>query len=294
MNSPPDFSKEDLKGSPTEFAPGAWVLGHRHYAGGMLGSSFSTCYFELGRESRIFSVRDHSQDFLHSNFPFLSGISTNIVLNNRCFVFKLKLREALGGVSAGKDALFVFGLGNDGAIEGVKRLENQTGLKAVALLCNGGGHHIYIKNWYDAFPAPFQVWVCPTKVPGTSNGQRLQKDYPDRWMLVDNSTTDHHVHQLLKYFGSGDNLQVDCILFNQLYGYSDKTSGESGCHQSPEAKVGDNGFKHVFKALTALGGDVSTPTDDTIFYHMPSGLIITGHHWEFCYYPKGYEVSCGC
>lgn len=222
--------------------------------------------------------------------PIHPGISQNIVLNNRCFVFKLKLREALGGVSAGNDALFIFGLGNNGAIKGVKDLEEQTGLKAVALLCNGGGHHIYVKNWYDAFPAPFEVWVSPTKVPGTSNGQRLQEDYPDRWILADNSTTEHHVHQLRKYFGSGDNLQVDCVLFNQLYGYSDKTSGESGCHQSPEAEVKANGFKKVFSTLTALGGDQSTPTDDTVFYHKPTGLLITGHHWEFCYYPKGFDV----
>ena len=34
MSSPPDFSKEDLKGTPAEFAPGAWVLGHAHFAGG--------------------------------------------------------------------------------------------------------------------------------------------------------------------------------------------------------------------------------------------------------------------
>ena len=36
MSSPPDFSKEDLKGTPAEFAPGAWVLGHAHFAGGAI------------------------------------------------------------------------------------------------------------------------------------------------------------------------------------------------------------------------------------------------------------------
>ena len=34
MGSPPDCSKEDLKGSPAEFAPGARVLGRSHHAGG--------------------------------------------------------------------------------------------------------------------------------------------------------------------------------------------------------------------------------------------------------------------
>lgn len=36
MSSPPDFNKEDLKGTPAEFAPGAWVLGHAHFAGGAI------------------------------------------------------------------------------------------------------------------------------------------------------------------------------------------------------------------------------------------------------------------
>ena len=110
MASAPDFSKEDLIGTAAEFAPGAWVLGHAHYPGGM---------------------------------------TKNMVLNNRCFVFKLKLHESLGGVAAGDDALFVWGLGNEGAIKGVKDLEEKTGLKAVALMCNGGGHHIYLKLWCE-------------------------------------------------------------------------------------------------------------------------------------------------
>lgn len=68
----------------------------------------------------------------------------------------------MGGIKAGKDALLIYGLGKDKIIQGVKDLESKTSLKAVALLCNGGGHHIQIKKWYNAFPE-MQVWVCPTK-----------------------------------------------------------------------------------------------------------------------------------
>ena len=46
MSSPPDFSKEDLKGSPAEFAPGAWVLGNAHFAGGAILQSFDHSTFD--------------------------------------------------------------------------------------------------------------------------------------------------------------------------------------------------------------------------------------------------------
>lgn len=29
--------------------------------------------------------------------------------------------------------------------------------------------------------------------------------------------------------------------------------------------------------------------DEPVFFHKASGLIITGHHWEFTYAPKGYQ-----
>lgn len=117
----------------------------------------------------------------------------------------------------------------------------------------------------------------------------MQKEYPERWELVDNSTTEHHAQQLLKYFGSGDDLQIDCIIFNQLYGYSDKTSGESGCQCSPEHEMKEKTTtKEFFNTIGMLTSDFSTPQDDVVFFHKASGLIITGHHYEFSYMPKGY------
>jgi hypothetical protein len=213
----PDFSKEDLKATPVEIADGAWLLGEAHNPAGML----------------------------------------NQTVNNRAFVYKLKLKEDLAGVKAGKDVLFVFGLGMSGVIASVKKLEKETGCKAVAMMCNGAGHHIALEHWYEAFP-DMAIWVCPTKVPGTVNGKELIRKYADRWELVDNTTTPHHAHQLLKYFGSGDDLQVDCIIFNQLFFYSDETSCSIGmlenAHSKP--KLFSNGF--VFKDMGKLMGDHST------------------------------------
>lgn len=83
-------------------------------------------------------------------------------MNNRSFVFKLKLKESLEGVAAGKDVLFVYAPGGQRIIDGVKQLEKDTGLKAVALMNNGGGHHVFLRLWYDQFPE-MSIWVTPTR-----------------------------------------------------------------------------------------------------------------------------------
>ena len=69
----------------------------------------------------------------------------NMSLNNRSFAFKLTLKKDLDGVKKGRECLFLYGLGGKGTIEGVKKLQDETGLKAVALLCNGSGHHTYLR-----------------------------------------------------------------------------------------------------------------------------------------------------
>ena len=201
-------------------------------------------------------------------------------MNNRAFAFKLELKKPLGDVSSGHDVLFIWGIGNDMVIEGGKTLEEQTGLKAVALMCNGGGHHLYLKHWYDNFPS-MRIWVCPTKVPMTLNGQRLQKEYPSRWELVDNTTVPHHAYQLLDYFGGGDDMQVDCIVFNQFMGYDDKTSGESGaCQWIDDHTPKENVTTGEFMKSMGVLQNMSCRTDDIMFFHKPTKLLITGHHFE--------------
>ena len=241
----PDFSKEDLEGTPVEVCPGVYVCGEAHHPAG----------------------------------------TQNLNWNNRSFLFRLTLKKNLGGAKAGDEVLFVNGLGKQATIDKVKVLEKEIGLKVVALLCNGGDHHISIKLWYDAFP-DLRVWVCPTRVPTTSNGQRLIKEYPDRWELADNTTNPHHVYQLHDYFGD----QVDCVLFNQLYCYSDKSGKECGSWCAPEEKGKLYSNTEAFSQLIfGLFTDFSARNDEPVFFHKASGLIITGHHWEFTCAPKGYE-----
>lgn len=113
--------------------------------------------------------------------------------------------------------------------------------------------------------------------------------YPDRWQLYDNSTTPNHCHQLLKYFGSGDDMQVDCVIFNQFFGYSDATAAASGLRSktddSPD-KVYTSG--DVVKSVMPVMTSKEEPIDDTCFFHKASGMLITGHHYEFAYFPIGW------
>ena len=245
-----DFSKETLDGRAALVYPGVWVIGELHYAGGL----------------------------------------KNTKVNNRAFVMQLTLREDLAGITKGNECLFVHGCAGKTTIHAVKQLEKETGLKAVALLNNGGAHHTYIKLWYDAFP-DMKIWVTPTKIPNTANGEFLMQKYSDRWELADNTTTPHHVHQVLKYFGKGNDMQVDCILFNQLYIYKDCKSGAAGIWQHPDQEPKLVGNLYPFTHFAKVIADVSQNTDDTIFFHRKSNVIFTGHLFEFSYVPVRHVTN---
>lgn len=196
----------------------------------------------------------------------------------------MTLKESLGGVAKGKDCLFIFGAHANP--QSIKDLEKETGLKAVALLNNGGGHHIALKPYYEQFP-DMSIWITPTRVPTTINGTELRQQFKDRWELADNSTHPHHIYQLEKYFGD----QVDCVLFNQLMAYPDKKSAEVGNYKNSEDKPTKVGVWEFITKRASLFKMADTRNDDTVFYHKNSKLIITGHHWEFAYIPpSGYEL----
>ena len=132
-----------------------------------------------------------------------------------------------------------------------------------------------------------KIWVCPTKPPSTANGKYLMEKYPDRWELADNTTTEHHVHQLFEYFGGGpgdeDGLQVDCVVFNQLFGYPDAFWTDPDC----EPIIYSN--KEFFTKFIPANLDKSQNMDDVMFYYKKSKLLITGHHYEFSYCPCGHQ-----
>ena len=131
--------------------------------------------------------------------------------------------------------------------------------------------HIYLKHWYKSFP-DLHIWLCPTRAHHTKNQQDIQKEYPDRWELADNTTTPHHVQQLLDYFDG-----VDVVLFNQLFVHADHRGGtwrECG----DETKKFSN--LDLFKSVMPTIGAQDSASDEPAFYYAPLKLIVTGHQWE--------------
>ena len=132
-----------------------------------------------------------------------------------------------------------------------------------------------------------QIRLCDsTSVPQTSNGEYLRKEFKDRWELADNTTVPYHVYQLLKFFGSGDDLQVDCILHDQLYMYADKHANDCGFTWSSHKDFEENKIMPAMTFLSVVPGLIGTPAahaDEPLFYHKESGLVISGHQLEFQY-----------
>ena len=73
------------------------------------------------------------------------ALNKTMEVNNRTFVFRLKNK-------AGEDVLFVFGCASQAAVDAVKKLEQDTGLKVAWVVSNGGAHHMFLDLWYQAFP----------------------------------------------------------------------------------------------------------------------------------------------
>ena len=105
------------------------------------------------------------------------GLNEALELNNRVFVFRLKNKS-------GEDTLLVFGACGPTSIEAVKKLEEQTGLRVSWIVGNGGGHHLFLGLWYEAFPNA-RILVPARRIPSTRNGEELQQKYADRWLPVD-------------------------------------------------------------------------------------------------------------
>jgi hypothetical protein len=204
-----------------------------------------------------------------------AGRNAAFQVNNRTFVFRLNDK------TAGADVLLVFGCANPPAIDAVKKVAADTGLKVAWIVGNGGAHHMFLSLWYDAFPDA-RVLVPAKRVPFTRNGMELAERYADRWELLHGPRP----AQLVEAFGD----QIDTVVFDQLFSYSDQRAAELGGaknHESPEVKVG--GLK-MMKTMGTMMSDVSQPNDELFLFHAASGLAIAGHNFQFIYKPKGYKA----
>ena len=87
----------------------------------------------------------------------------------------------------------------------------------------------------------------------------------------------------LKSFGD----EIDIVIFDQLFGYTDETSCETfegGALDHSSKPTSYGGLKMMMK-FGSLMKDVSQPTDEVTFFHKKSGLVIEEHNYQFFYSP---------
>lgn len=203
------------------------------------------------------------------------GLNHAMELNNRTFVFRLREK------SSGREVLVVFGHADGRAIDAVKALETQTGLEAAWIIGNGGGHHLFLDLWYEAFPKA-RILVPAMRIPHTANGKALSQKYPDRWELMHGPRP-----KVLDEFGD----QIDLAIFDQLHQYKDETSiagGSAKDHASPPSNVG--GFS-LLKRMGPMMKDMSQRNDEVFLFHRAAGLAIAGHNFQLSFIPKGYKPA---
>ena len=90
-------------------------------------------------------------------------------VNNRCLVFRLK--EAGGG----QVLLVANAVDPAQSLDEVRRLERETGLAVGYVLSVGGGHHLHMDPWIEAFPGA-KILLPPVRVPRTRHGRLLMQN----------------------------------------------------------------------------------------------------------------------
>jgi hypothetical protein len=166
-------------------------------------------------------------------------------INNRCLIFRLNDR--------GTPVLLVVNAVDPAAIPEVKRIENETGLRVKYVVSPGGGHHLLMAAWHDAFTEA-RVLLCPVRVPRTANGQKL--------MACDRVATLDLEDPLPQFRG-----QLDAVVFHGYNGPRDRPApGEGG----PEPSMFGLMYKMLFQC--------DDPVDELWLHHRASGTVIGGEN----------------
>ncbi len=176
-------------------------------------------------------------------------------INNRCLVFRLN-------DSDGQPILLVANAVDPAQSLGeVRRLEGETGLPVRYILSVGGGHHLHMDPWIDAFPEA-KVLLPPVRVPRTRHGQILMKKAQVATMDLDDP--------LPQFRG-----QLEAVVFHGLVGFPD--------HQTP-AEGGSDGILSMVKMMAMMMSGPSDPVDELWLHHVPTGMVIAGENLAW-YYP---------
>lgn len=175
-------------------------------------------------------------------------------INNRTVV--LRLRDQ----SLGRPVLLVAN-GSDPAqaVSEVRRIALETGLPVRYVVSPGGGHHLTLDRWHEAFPEA-QILVPPTRIPRTRNGARLMQLPRVKAMdLAD---------PLPQFRG-----ELEAVLFHGLLGSRDHHGPGEGGSDSFFAFV--RGMMKVMKAVD--------PADELWLFHRATGTVLAGENLAWMY-----------
>lgn len=177
-------------------------------------------------------------------------------INNRCFVFRLNDPNAGGPV-----LLVANAVDPAQSLDEIGRLERENRLQVRYVLSVGGGHHLHMDPWVDAFPEA-RILVPPVRVPRTNHGQKLMK-------LPRVSAMD--LNDPLPQFRG----QLDALIFHGLVGFPD--------HQTPGEGGSDSMFA-MMKVMAMMMKGPKDPVDELWLHHAASGTVIAGENLAW-YYP---------
>jgi hypothetical protein len=179
------------------------------------------------------------------------GLSKSFaVINNRCLVFRLNER--------GSPVLLVVNAVDPGVIPEVRRIEKETGLRVRYVVSPGGGHHLMMQPWHDAF-GEAEILLCPVRAPRTANGQKLMALPRVRAMDLEDPLPQFHG-------------QLDAVIFHGMVGFRDQPApGEGG----PEPSM----FRMMYHTMFHR----DDPVDELWLCHRASGTVIGGENLGWMY-----------
>jgi hypothetical protein len=180
-------------------------------------------------------------------------------INNRCLVFRI--------VEDGAPRLLVINGVDASAIAEVKQLEQRTGLIVSYVVSPGGGHHVLLPPWVEAFPKA-SVLVGPERIPRTASGKKLLS--MPRVSTFDPSAV------LPQLRG-----QLEFVSFRGLFAAPD--------HQSP-GEGGRDGVLMMLNLMLAMLFRMKDPVDELWTFHVPSRTLIGGENLGWMY-PKAEHAK---
>jgi hypothetical protein len=180
-------------------------------------------------------------------------------INNRCLVFRL--------VENGAPLLLVINGVEPSAIPEVQRIEAETGLTVRYVLSPGGGHHLLLPPWVDAFPRA-TVLIGPDRIPRTAGGRRL--------LAMPRVSTFDPDGVLPQFRG-----QLEFVSFRGLFGAPD--------HRSP-GEGGSDGFLMMMNLMFSMMFRMKDPVDELWTFHVPTRTLIGGENLGWMY-PKSVHAG---